>query len=84
MEYVKKTYSHNDEFQDLYVGLGVDGTEAKEEHINLVETIKRTKPPFFKNTAQGQPTPKEPRLNSGEKTKATTYSMLGLWWRSYV
>jgi hypothetical protein len=25
---------------DLYVGLGVDGTKSKEEHINLVETIK--------------------------------------------
>jgi hypothetical protein len=25
---------------DLYVGLGVDGTQSKEEHINLVETIK--------------------------------------------
>jgi hypothetical protein len=24
----------------LYVGLGVDGIESKEEHINLVETIK--------------------------------------------
>jgi hypothetical protein len=33
MEKVQRTYTHDDEFGDLYVGLGVDGTESKEEHI---------------------------------------------------
>jgi hypothetical protein len=40
MEDAQRTYNHDDEFGDLYVGLGVDGTKSKEEHINLVETIK--------------------------------------------
>jgi hypothetical protein len=40
MEHVQRAYNHDDEFRDLYVGLGVDGTKSKEEHIKLVETIK--------------------------------------------
>jgi hypothetical protein len=40
MEDAQRTYNHDDEFRDLYVGLGVDGTKSKEECINLVETIK--------------------------------------------
>jgi predicted RNase H-like nuclease (RuvC/YqgF family) len=40
MEDVQRTYSPDDEFRDLYVGLGVDGTKSKEECMNLVETIK--------------------------------------------
>jgi tryptophan synthase alpha subunit len=41
MEDAQRTYtSHDDEFIYLYVSLGVDGTESKEECINLVETIK--------------------------------------------
>jgi len=34
------TYNLDDEFGDLYVRLGVDGTKFKEECVNLVETIK--------------------------------------------
>jgi hypothetical protein len=34
-----RIYIHNDEFMDLYVGLGVDGTKSIEERMNLVETI---------------------------------------------
>jgi hypothetical protein len=40
MEDAQRTYSPDDEFGDLYVGLGVDGTKSKEECMNLVETIK--------------------------------------------
>ena len=40
MEDVHRTYSLDNEFEDLYVGLGGDGTESKEECLNLVETIK--------------------------------------------
>jgi hypothetical protein len=40
MDDAHKAYHHDDEFGDLYVGLGADGTKSKEEHINLVETIK--------------------------------------------
>jgi len=40
MEYAHRTYNHDDEFEDLYVSLGVDGIESKEERIKLVETIK--------------------------------------------
>jgi hypothetical protein len=36
MEYVQRTYSPNDEFGDLYVSLGVDGTKSKGECMNLV------------------------------------------------
>jgi hypothetical protein len=47
---------------------------------------KGAKPPFFRNTAQGQPTPKESQndRDSGEKSKETIYSMLELWRRSYA
>jgi hypothetical protein len=41
MEDVHRTYNPDDEFEDLYVGLGVNGTKSKEERMNLVETIKR-------------------------------------------
>jgi hypothetical protein len=34
MEYTQRTYSPNDEFRDLYVGLGVDGTKSKEKHMS--------------------------------------------------
>jgi hypothetical protein len=40
MEDAQRNYSLDDEFIDLYVVLGVDGIESKEECINLVETIK--------------------------------------------
>ena len=40
MGYSWRTYSLDDEFLDLYVSLGVDGTKFKEDHMNLVETIK--------------------------------------------
>jgi hypothetical protein len=40
MEDAKKNYNHDDDFGDLYVGLGADGTKSNEERINLVETIK--------------------------------------------
>jgi hypothetical protein len=40
MEDAQRTYSHDDEFGDLYVGLGVDGIVSKEDHMNSVETIK--------------------------------------------
>jgi hypothetical protein len=40
MEDAHRYYKHDDEFEYLYVGLGVDGTESKEECMNLVETIK--------------------------------------------
>jgi hypothetical protein len=43
MEYAKRTCIHDDEFIYLYVGLGVDCTESKEERMNLVETIKGCK-----------------------------------------
>jgi hypothetical protein len=43
MEYVQMTYNPNDEFMDLYVGLGDDSTKSKEERMNLVETIKGLK-----------------------------------------
>jgi len=36
----QRTYNPNDEFGDLCVDLGVDGTESKEECMNLVETVK--------------------------------------------
>jgi hypothetical protein len=40
MEYAQRTYSPDDEFGDMYVSLGVEGTDSKGEHMNLVETIK--------------------------------------------
>jgi hypothetical protein len=41
MEYLRRTYSpDDDEFRNLYVGLGVDGIKFKEERVKLVETIK--------------------------------------------
>jgi hypothetical protein len=40
MEDALRAFSHDDEFKDMYVGLGDDGTKSKEECINLVETIK--------------------------------------------
>jgi hypothetical protein len=40
MEDAHRTYSIDDEFGDLYVGLGVDGTQSKGERMNLVETLK--------------------------------------------
>ena len=36
-----RTYSSDDEFGVLYVFYGVDGSKYKENHINIVETIKR-------------------------------------------
>jgi hypothetical protein len=40
MEDVHRTCSLDDEFGDLYVDLGVDGTKSREERLNLVKTIK--------------------------------------------
>jgi predicted RNase H-like nuclease (RuvC/YqgF family) len=40
MEDAQRTYKPDDEFGDLYVSLGADGTKSKEECINLIETIK--------------------------------------------
>jgi hypothetical protein len=40
MEYAQRNYIPNDEFGDLHIGLGVDGIESKEEHINLVEIVR--------------------------------------------
>jgi hypothetical protein len=40
MEDARRTYNIDDEFGDLYVFYGVDGTKSKEIHINMVETIK--------------------------------------------
>jgi len=40
MEDAQRTYSLIDEFGDMYVNLGVDGTESKGEHVSLVETVK--------------------------------------------
>jgi hypothetical protein len=40
MEEAQRDFIHDDEFKDLYVSLGVDGIESKEEGINLVVTIK--------------------------------------------
>jgi hypothetical protein len=40
MKDAHRYYKHDDEFEYLYVGLGADGTESKEECMNLVETIK--------------------------------------------
>jgi hypothetical protein len=40
MEDVQRAFIHDDEFRYLYVDLGVDGAEPKEEHSNSVETIK--------------------------------------------
>jgi hypothetical protein len=40
MEDVHRTYNLDNEFKDLYVDLGDDGTESKEECLNLVEIIK--------------------------------------------
>jgi hypothetical protein len=40
MEDMQRNYSPDDEFIDFYVILGADGTKSKEEHMNLVETIK--------------------------------------------
>jgi hypothetical protein len=46
---------------------------------------KEAKPPFFRNTMQGKPTPNDPTMTYivGKK-KETIYSMLGLWQRSYT
>jgi hypothetical protein len=38
MEHAERNYSLDDEFGDLYIGLGANGTESEEEHTNLVET----------------------------------------------
>jgi len=40
MENAQRIYSPDDEFGNLYFGLGVEGTESKGEHMNLVETVK--------------------------------------------
>jgi hypothetical protein len=40
MEYEWGTYILDDEFGDLYVYLGANGTKSKEECMNLIETIK--------------------------------------------
>jgi hypothetical protein len=40
MEFVQNNYSPNDEFGDIYVGLGDDGTKSKGECMNLVENVK--------------------------------------------
>jgi hypothetical protein len=39
MEDAQRTYSPY-EFGDLYVNLGVDGIESKEDRMNLVEIVK--------------------------------------------
>jgi hypothetical protein len=47
MEDAQINYNHDDELEGLYLGMGIDSTkfnehkEGKEEHINVVETIKR-------------------------------------------
>jgi hypothetical protein len=40
---------------------------------------KGSKPPFFKNNLEGQQAPREPKTIEirGQKTKVSTYSMLG-------
>jgi hypothetical protein len=46
IEDVQRTYNHDDEFGGSYINMGIDSTkssehkEGKEEHTNLVETIK--------------------------------------------
>jgi hypothetical protein len=40
MEDEHRVFRHDDEFIDLYIGLGGDGTKSKEESINLVKTTK--------------------------------------------
>lgn len=40
MEDANMTYSLDDEFGDMYIGLGADITKSKKECMNLVETIK--------------------------------------------
>jgi hypothetical protein len=40
MEYMQRNYSSDDEFGDLYILLGFDGTKSKEGNMNLVETVK--------------------------------------------
>jgi hypothetical protein len=39
MEDAQRAYSHANELRDLYVSLGVYGTQSKKEHIKLVESI---------------------------------------------
>jgi hypothetical protein len=40
MEYAQRTYSPDDEFGDIYIGLGAHGTKSKGECMNLIETVK--------------------------------------------
>jgi hypothetical protein len=40
MEDAQRTYNLDGEFKDFYVGLGVESTESKEKHINLVQIYK--------------------------------------------